>query len=184
MLTFLIFATLALLLSCDKDGNSLDPELEALLRDIVTENKEEFGVPGILAGVWVPGKGHLVIEDGFADIETGRPIRKADHVRVGSVTKSFTVTVILQLVGEGLIGLDDPVGDYLPGVENGDATIGELADMRSGIFNYTEDAEFVTEFVESDFLRVWTDQELVDAADRNAPYFRRAEGGTIPIPTP
>lgn len=170
-LTFLIFATLALLLSCDKDGGSLDPELEALLRDIVTENKEEFGVPGILAGVWVPGKGHLIMEDGLADIDTGRPIRKTDHVRVGSVTKSFTVTVILQLAGEGLLELNEPVGNYLLDVENSDATIAELANMKSGIFNYTEDAEFVTEFVESDFLRVWTDQELIDAADRNAPYF-------------
>jgi len=167
----LIVATLALFISCKTDGGSLDPELEAILRVIVAENKEEFGLPGALAGIWIPGKGHLIIEDGLADIETGRPIRKQDHVRIGSVTKSFTITVILQLVGEGLISLNDPVVDFLPGVENGDATIAELADMRSGIFNYTEDADFVTEFVESDFLRVWTDQELVDVADGNAPYF-------------
>jgi CubicO group peptidase (beta-lactamase class C family) len=167
----LVCATLALLLSCDKDGGSLDPELEALLREIVTEYKEEFGLPGVLAGVWIPGKGRLIIEDGLADIETGRPISKADHVRIGSVTKSFTVTVILQLVGEGLLDLSEPVGNYLPDVENSDATIAELANMKSGIFNYTEDAEFVTQFIESDFLRVWTDQEIVDFADSNVPYF-------------
>lgn len=167
----LIFATLALFISCKTGGGSLDPELEAQLREIISRYKEDFGLPGVLAGVWIPGKGRLVIEDGLADIETGRPISKADHVRIGSVTKSFTVTVILQLVGEGLLSLDDPVGDYLPGVENSDATIAELANMKSGIFNYTEDAEFVTEFVESDFLRVWTDQEIVDFADSNVPYF-------------
>lgn len=162
----------AFVLSCDKNGgNKFDPGLEAELREIVHSYKDEFGIPGIIAGVWIPGKGNLVIEDGVGDIETGAPVRKDDHVRIGSVTKSFTVTVILQLAEEGLIGLDDPVGDYLPGVENPGATIAELANMRSGIFNYTEDAEFVTEFVESDFLRVWTDQELVDVADRNVPYF-------------
>lgn len=158
-------------LSCDNGGGSLDPELEAELREIVSRYKEEFGLPGVLAGVWIPGKGRLIIEDGLADIETGRPISKADRVRIGSVTKSFTVTVILQLAGEGLLDLNEPVGKYLPDVENSDATIAELANMKSGIFNYTEDAEFVTEFIESNFLRVWTDQELVDAADRNVPYF-------------
>lgn len=169
-IAFAVFA-FTLVLSCDKDKNSLDPGLEAELREIVRSYREEFGIPGILAGVWIPGQGNLVIEDGVSDIETDAPIRKEDHVRIGSVTKSFTVTVILQLVEEGLISLDDPVGDYLPGVENAGATIAELANMRSGIFNYTEDADFVTEFVESDFLRVWTDQELVNFADANVPYF-------------
>ncbi len=173
-LPLIAFAVLAftLVLSCDKNkNNSLDPAIEAELREIVSSYREEFGIPGILAGVWIPGQGSLVIEDGVSDIETDAPIKKDDHVRIGSVTKSFTVTVILQLVEEGLISLDDPVGHYLPGVENAEATIAELADMRSGIFNYTEDADFVTEFVESDFLRVWTDQELVDYADANVPYF-------------
>ncbi len=160
---FVLFLLLPVFfLSCNNGGGSLDPELEAQLREIVSRYKEDFGIPGVLAGVWIPGKGHLVIEDGLADIETGRPISKADHVRIGSVTKSFTVTVILQLVGEGLLDLNEPVGNYLPDVENSDATIAELANMKSGIFNYTEDADFVTEFVSSDFLRVWTDQEIVD----------------------
>lgn len=171
LLSVMAVVILAVLISCDNGGNSLDPELEAQLREIVSRYKEEFGIPGVLAGVWIPGKGRLIIEDGLADIDTGRPISKADHVRIGSVTKSFTVTVILQLAGEELLDLNDPVGNYLPDVENPDATIAELANMKSGIFNYTEDAEFVTEFVESDFLRVWTDQEIVDFADSNVPYF-------------
>jgi D-alanyl-D-alanine carboxypeptidase len=156
---------------CNSNNNTLDPDLAAALRDILTDNMEEFGVPGALAGVWIPGKGRLILEEGVSNIETGEPIVKEDHMRIGSVTKSFTVTVILQLAEEGLLSLGDRVGDYIPGIENGDATIAELADMRSGIFNYTEDGEFVAEFVDSNFLRVWTDQELVDAADRNAPYF-------------
>jgi D-alanyl-D-alanine carboxypeptidase len=171
LIAVLSFLTLGGCGGNNSNDNSLNPELAAQLREVVTRYKMEFGVPGVLAGVWIPGKGHLIIEDGLSDIETETLIFKADHVRIGSVTKSFTVTVILQLTGEGLIGLSDPVGKYLPGVENGDATIAELADMRSGIFNYTEDPDFVAEFVNSDFLEKWTDQELVDFADRNTPYF-------------
>ncbi len=165
-----VLPSLLLLSSCNSNDNSLDPELAAVLKEILADYMEEFGVPGALAGVWIPGKGRLIIEEGVADIETGEPIMKEDHVRIGSVTKSFTVTVILQLAEEGLISLDDPVGDYLPDVENGGATIAELADMRSGIFNYTEDGELVMELI-SDLLRKWTNQELVDVANRNAPYF-------------
>lgn len=172
LIRFVLFLLLPVFfLSCDNKGNSLDPQLEAQLREIVSRYKENFDIPGVLAGIWIPGKGRLIIEDGLADIETGRRISNADHVRIGSVTKSFTVTVILQLAGEGLLDLNEPVGKYLPDVENSGATIAELANMRSGIFNYTEDAEFVTEFIESNFLRVWTDQEIVDFADSNVPYF-------------
>ena len=40
--------------------------------------------------------------------------------RIGSVTKTFTVTVLLMLVDEGTLGLDDTIATYLDGVPNGD----------------------------------------------------------------
>ncbi|MEQ9618518.1 MAG: serine hydrolase domain-containing protein [Deltaproteobacteria bacterium] len=170
LILIIILSSFPFFTSCKSDNNSLDPELARRLKEILSDNMEEFGVPGALVGVWIPGQGSLIIEEGVSNIETDEPISKEDHVRIGSVTKSFTVTVILQLVDEGLISLDDPVKNYLPDVENGDATIAELANMRSGIFNYTEDGEFVMEFI-ADLLREWTNRELVDFADSNAPYF-------------
>lgn len=156
------------------DDGSLDPDLEESLREIVSQNKAEFGLPGVLAGIWIPGQGSLIIEDGVSDIDTDEAIDRSDHYRIGSVTKSFTVTVILQLASEGLLQLSDPISQYIPGLQNGDATLEELANMRSGIFNYTEDAGFVQEFV-ADFLREWTDQEIIDIANGNAPYFPPGE---------
>jgi len=157
--------------SCNSDGNSsLDPELVQRLEQILFENMEEFGIPGALVGVWIPGEGNLIIEQGVSDIDTDEAIEKNDHVRIGSVTKSFTVTVILQLVGEGKISLDDPLSKFFPEIENSEATVRDLANMRSGIFNYTEDIDFILLLIE-DLLRKWTPQELVDVADRNAPYF-------------
>lgn len=161
--------------ACSNGDDSLDEELETSLRGIVTQNQEEFAIPGILAGVWIPDRGNLIIESGVSDLEAGTAISKDDHFRIGSLTKSFTVTVILQLAEDGLLNLEDPVSQYVPLVENGDATIAELANMRSGIFNYTEDGDFVAEFVQ-DFLRIWSEQELVDFANANAPYFPHGEG--------
>ncbi len=157
--------------SCNSDGNSsLDPELVERLEQVLTEKMEEFGIPGALVGVWIPGEGNLIIEEGISDIDNDEPIEKKDYVRIGSVTKSFTVTVILQLVGEGMLNLNDSLAKFFPEIENSDATVRDLANMRSGIFNYTEDQDFVVLLLE-DLLRKWAPQELVDVADSNLPYF-------------
>ena len=64
--------------------------------------------------------------------------------RIGSVTKTFTVTLVLQLMEQGKLSLDHPVARYLDGVPNGGAiTLRHLADMSSGLFSYTFDDGFV-----------------------------------------
>lgn len=156
--------------SCSNDDSSLDPELAQTLRQILIDNMDEYGIPGALAGVWIPGEGKLIIEEGVSDLDSDEPIKRDDHARIGSITKSYTVTVILQLVEEGVISIDDPLSKYFPAVKNSDATIRDLANMRSGIFNYTEDKAFGMLLIE-DLLRKWAPQELVDVADMNAPYF-------------
>ena len=63
-----------------------------------------------------------------------------DQLRIGSNTKTMTSTVILQLVQEGKLKLDDPIGKYQPEVPNGqNITIAQLSEMRSGLFSYTFD---------------------------------------------
>ena len=54
----------------------------------------------------------------------------------------MTSAVIMQLAQEGKLSLDDPVSKYVPGVPNGDnITIAQLLEMRSGLYNYTDDPE-------------------------------------------
>jgi D-alanyl-D-alanine carboxypeptidase len=48
------------------------------------------------------------------------PIDVNDHFRVGSITKTWTGTVILQLVREGRLKLSDPISAYISEVPNGD----------------------------------------------------------------
>lgn len=136
---------------------------------------EAYDIPGALVGVWAPGLGNMMLEEGIANVECHRPMRRSQHVRIGSITKSFTVTVVLQLAEEGELGLDDPVSLYIPDMHNGNATLRELADMTSGIFNYTEDGDLVNELF-SDLQRPWLERELVDVARRNLPYFPPGEG--------
>ncbi|UJW29699.1 beta-lactamase family protein [Saccharothrix sp. AJ9571] len=58
--------------------------------------------------------------------------------RVGSVTKTFTATLVLQLVAEGKVGLDSPAADYLPefGLDRR-ITVRMLLQHTSGVFNHT-----------------------------------------------
>lgn len=53
---------------------------------------------------------------GVADVRTGRPAVAQARFRAGSVTKTFTAAVVLQLAAEGRVDLDRPVQEYLPGL--------------------------------------------------------------------
>ncbi|KTD11797.1 D-alanyl-D-alanine carboxypeptidase [Legionella gratiana] len=151
-------------------GRCLPDTTAAQLRAMTKHIKQQYGVPGIVSGVWIGGQGQLIIEEGVADLATLRPISRADHFRIGSITKSFTVTVMLQLIEEGLLQLTTPLSQFIPGLQNDNSTMAQLAEMTSGIFNYTEDPNFVNEFV-SDLTRIWLPMELVSIANTNLPYF-------------
>ncbi|MDA5285541.1 serine hydrolase domain-containing protein [Streptomyces sp. Isolate_45] len=128
----------------DDDFPQLTPAVAARLDAALRRVMRETGVPGAIVGLWAPGKGSYVRTFGVADKATSAPMTTGLHVRIGSETKTFTVTALLRLVDRGEVGLDDPIGKYVEGVPNGDRiTLRELAGMRSGLFNYSLDADFI-----------------------------------------
>jgi D-alanyl-D-alanine carboxypeptidase len=129
------------------------------------------GAPGAVALVR-RGTHTRRVARGYADLATRRPMRAGDRFRIGSVTKTFTATVVLQLAGEGRLGLDDTVERWLPGLVPGGEriTVRELLNHTSGLFNYTED-ERVLEGMLSDRLRAWSPRELVAIAAAHPPAF-------------
>jgi len=84
---------------------------------------------------------------------------------VGSLTKTFVATVVLQLVAQHVLSLSDTVGRWLPGlVRNGASiTIQELLQHTSGIYSYTNDPGF-QQALATDPTRVWRPTELVRIA--------------------
>ena len=92
----------------------------------------------------VPGAAMLVTAPGVSDRFTtagGPAVRRDEHFRAGSVTKTFVATVVLQLVAEGRLRLDDPVrarlGDPVPGRPLDDrVTIRTLLTHTSGLYDY------------------------------------------------
>ena len=119
----------------------LSYETQKALQEAVTQELKGFGgkesVPGAVVGVWQPGKAPFVRAIGMADLSPRRPMQLDDKFRVGSNTKTFVVTVILQLVDEGKMSLDDPlskfdVGTTVPNAEH--ITVREICQMQSGLF--------------------------------------------------
>lgn len=136
----------------------------------------QYKAPGVIVGIWIPRKGTFVAARGTADRSTGAPMEVDDHMRIGSVTKTFTITVLLQLVDQKRLGLDDPISKYVSYVPNGrHITLRMLANMTAGLFNYTEDNGF-NEEVARNPQRLWTPRELVHVGLRHHPYFDPGTG--------
>lgn len=127
----------------------------------VREAVREASIPGAIVGVWQKGKSPYVRAFGVRDRATGQRMSPDLYMRIGSETKTFTITALLQLVAQGKVSLDDPIAKYVPGVVNGEtATLRELASMTSGIPSYTQTPAFFEDLV-TDPQRSFTPQELL-----------------------
>jgi D-alanyl-D-alanine carboxypeptidase len=112
-------------------GNDLrNAELRAVLDKITAA-----GMPGTMAETR-SGATTASAASGVADVDTGRKLGANFSHRVGSITKTFTATALLQLVGEGRVGLDKPVSTYLPQYETTGITVRMLLNHTSGISDF------------------------------------------------
>ncbi len=118
----------------------------------------EGGVPGVTLRA-EDRRGAWSTTAGVGNLRTERPRSTHDRYRVGSITKTFVATVLLQLEAEGTLSLDDTVDSWLPGLVTGNGhdgtriTLRQLLNHTSGIFNYTADADFGrTYFLKEGFL--------------------------------
>ncbi len=166
-----------LVLSCKKEvidpNQSVQDKMKAAADSIITNTD----VPGIVALVVDHKLGiDWMYTAGLGDIPNKLPMDSSYTFRIGSNTKTMTVTVLLQLVGEGKIGLNDKLSKFFPNFPKSDSiTIKMLANMTSGIFSYTDD-EAWTGLVEENTSRVWLPQELVNAVLADDFYFSPGTG--------
>jgi D-alanyl-D-alanine carboxypeptidase len=145
--------------------------LERAVRNLVRE-----GAPGALAVV----RTRSGIRGAASGLARRRPriaMAKTDRFQVGSITKTFIATVVLQLVAEGKLRLDDSVAHWLPGlVPHGAAiTVRELLDHTSGLFDYVDDKPFVRALIAHP-ARFRRPRKLVAVATSHPPLFPPGQG--------
>jgi CubicO group peptidase (beta-lactamase class C family) len=140
------------------------PAYAATVSHAITAAMQADVIPGAVVAISSPTRGDWSGTFGTTTIGANDPLTIEDHFRVGSVTKTMTSTVILQLVQEGKLALDDPIAKYRPGVPGGDRiTIADLAEMRSGLYSYTFDPGF-NATLDNDPAKAWTADELLAIA--------------------
>lgn len=132
----------------------------------------ELDLPGLVVTVWGSSGLHWSITSGVADLASGQPMTADLRMRVGSLTKMFTATLILQLIERGHFNLDTALTALLPHVgwlaPAAPITVRHLLSMRSGIYDYTETAAAARLFFPAE--QQWHHRDLVDLVRDHEPY--------------
>jgi D-alanyl-D-alanine carboxypeptidase len=150
------------------DTTGLQHDLDALVT---------AGAPGAILFVR-NGSRTVQLTAGLSDISQKTPIRAGDHFKIASLTKTFTATVILQLVGEGKLSLDDSVQRRLPGVvPNGSKiTIRQLLNHTSGLSDFEGDPRYLKPYLAGNFAYYWSPRQLVRIGVSHKPLFAPGRG--------
>jgi D-alanyl-D-alanine carboxypeptidase len=150
--------------------SGLKPISQVALQDLVDATARELLVPGAVVLLRTP-QGDFTAATGTTQLNTKNPPGADTHFRIASNTKTMTAAVIMQLAQESKLELNDPVSKYVPSVPNGvNITIAQLLEMRSGLYNYTNDP-IISKTIDTDPAKVWTPTELVAIAFAHPPNF-------------
>ncbi len=107
------------------------PELQPLIADLANE----YGIPGVAAGIWHRGKMTYACH-GVTSIENPLPVDRHTLFQAGSICKTVTATALVLLEAEGDVELDAPVRRYVPELQLADAAAAARVTLRQ-ILNHT-----------------------------------------------
>jgi D-alanyl-D-alanine carboxypeptidase len=132
-------------------GDEVEGPLQrALQRALERFVEREDGPPGIVVVV-ARGQSINVLTAGYANLESKRPIRVNDHMRLASVAKAFSGAAALALVARGRLSLDDTIGQWLPDLPQSwwPVTLAQLLNHTSGILDFSLEPAFIDALVAS-----------------------------------
>ncbi|MDD4604138.1 MAG: serine hydrolase [Bacteroidales bacterium] len=177
LVSVLLF-TIFFFISCKKESSG-DPN-KALI------DKMKLAADSVIKNTPIPGLVALVVDHkrginwlyaaGVSNKETKAPMNVNHTFRIASCTKTFTLTVLLQLVDERKVSLDDKLSKYYPEYPASDSiTVLMLSNMTSGISDYFDDDRWQNS-MKTTPLRVWAPQELVNMSFSHPLNFRPGTG--------
>jgi len=139
---FIIILFVQLIVACGSSAQTVNTVMLDSLFQVLAEKDKA------MVSVAISKNNQILYQKaiGFASIsEKGNvPATPQTRYRIGSVTKTFTATMIFQLIDEGKLTLSQTLKSYFPGVANSEKiTIANLLNHRSGIHNFTADPEIL-----------------------------------------
>jgi len=159
-LTLSFILILAALLTGSVIAAQDNEDPEAFPTDVVTEIQAEMDSltegtlpPGMVVWIDTP-EYRFEGASGFANLVDETPMSSEGAFRIGSITKMFTATVVIQLAEDGVLTLDDPLAMWLPEVTEqlpyGDQlTLRHLLSHTSGVYSYVENEAYFTDLFTS-----------------------------------
>jgi D-alanyl-D-alanine carboxypeptidase len=149
----------------------LPPDDRRFVNDTAAAVMQTQRVPGVSVGLWGPA-GNYVSTYGVRDVDSRAPLRRQDHVRIASITKSYVATEVLRQVDRGTLSLTDTLDRFIRGVPNGgEITIAQLLGMQAGTYDFTMDAAFGRRFAANPLMRFGV-RDVLRIIRRHKPSFR------------
>jgi len=97
------------------------------------------------------------------------------HVRIGSVTKSFTAIAILQQIEKGNLKFSDTLDEFVTGIKYGnEITVRDLLAMQSGVYEWQSDPAFQAAVVANPKMK-WEPEDTVESIRKHEPEFKPGE---------
>ncbi len=118
-------------------------KIDSLLNFLYTNNK-------FMGSLSILEKDKIVFSKayGLAELSSGKKLEPATKLKIGSITKTFTATMIMQLVDEKKLSLDTKLSQFYPKVVNADKiTIAMLLHHRTGIPDFLNDDPTVAQYI-------------------------------------
>ncbi len=158
---FLPIVVAACLVACDGSPQPQRADLQTLLDTL----RREHDIPGATLAVRYPDGEIRVFASGVTRLTDGRAVAPDDCFYIGSITKTYTAAVVLQLVDEGALALDDTLSKYMPGVPRADRmTIRQLLNHTTGMGDIYLNVYYLPlQEMLDELAKEWTPDELVRA---------------------
>jgi D-alanyl-D-alanine carboxypeptidase len=146
-----------------RQASGLQQDLDALVA---------AGAPGAILFVR-DGNRITQLTAGLGDIARKTPMRPDNHFKIASLTKTYTATVVLQLVAEGKLSLGDTIQQRLPGLvpNGGKITIRQLLNHTSGLAEFETDPRYLKPYLSGNFGYYWSPRQLVKIGVSHKPLF-------------
>jgi D-alanyl-D-alanine carboxypeptidase len=149
------------------------------IQKIIDEVRVKYQIPGIEVSISCPGENSpRDFISGTTTVYGSTLIKPNNLFQIGSETKSFIATILLQLESEGALSIDDQISKWLPQIPPAwkHIKIRQLLNHTSGIFNITEADEFWEIEKKSNLKKQWDPDELINLVVNKASYFEPGRG--------
>jgi D-alanyl-D-alanine carboxypeptidase len=145
----------------------------ALSGDGIEQLRAQLRTPGLVIAIAHGDSAPELYAAGVGDTESASRLGGSERFGIGSITKLFVATVVLQLAEEGQLSLEDSLAKYYPAVEGSEhITLRMLLNHSSGLFDYADLRETLPlPLVMIALSKDWDPADVVEIININEPYF-------------